>query len=217
MNPGQSIRSGVKWLMVGKVGNRFMEFAFGVILARLLVPADFGMIATIAVFTGFVGMFTSGGMGQSLIRAKVADANDFTAVFTLQLAMGVAVYLSFFIAAPWIAHYFETPLYADLIRVSALSFLLRPFLVMRNSWLNREMKFKSRSIVDVISGFVSGVTSALMAWAGMGVWSLVLSGLLGALFKNIWLARLTPLKLRLNLDICHHAQAQCLRLQDRSQ
>lgn len=201
MSLGQSIRSGVKWLVVGKLGNRFMEFAFGVILARLLVPADFGMIATIAVFTGFVGMFTSGGMGQSLIRAKAADANDFTAVFTLQLGMGVLVYLAFFIAAPWIAHLFDQPLYTDLVRISALSFLLRPFLVMRNSWLNREMDFKSRSMVDVAAGFVTGVASALMAWGGMGVWSLVVSGLLGALFQNLWLARLTPLKLQLNMDV----------------
>ena len=200
MSVGQNIRSGVKWLMVGKVGNRFMEFAFGIILARLLVPADFGMIATIAVFTGFVGMFTSGGMGQSLIRAKVADENDFTAVFTLQLLMGIVVYLFFFMAAPWIAQYFDNTLYKDLIRVSALSFLLRPFLVMRNAWLNREMQFKSRSVVDVMSGFVTGSAGILMAWAGMGVWSLILSGLLAALFKNIWLARLTPLKLRLNMD-----------------
>ncbi len=59
MSMGHSIRSGVKWLMFGKVGSRFMEFAFGVILARMLVPADFGMIATVAVFTGFVGMFTA--------------------------------------------------------------------------------------------------------------------------------------------------------------
>jgi O-antigen/teichoic acid export membrane protein len=201
MSLGHSIRSGVKWLMVGKVGSRFMEFAFGVVLARLLVPADFGMIATVAVFTGFVGMFTAGGMGQSLIRAKTADQNDFTAVFTLQLAMGVAVYLGFFIAAPWIARLFEDPLYADLIRVSALSFLLRPFLVMRNAWLNREMNFKSRSIVDVTGGLVTGIAGTLMAWAGMGVWSLTLSGLIAAVFKNIWLARLTPLKLRLNMDV----------------
>lgn len=201
MSVGQSIRSGVKWLMAGKIGNRFMEFAFGVILARLLVPADFGMIATIAVFTGFVGMFTSGGMGQSLIRAKTADENDFTAVFTLQLGMGVVVYLLFFIAAPWIARYFDNPLYTDLLRISALSFLLRPFLSMRNAWLNREMKFKSRSIVDVASGLVTGVTGTLLAWAGMGVWSLILSGLLAGLFKNVWLGRLTPLKLRLNPDM----------------
>lgn len=201
MSMGQSIRSGVKWLMFGKVGSRLLEFAFGVILARILVPADFGMIATVAVFTGFVGMFTAGGMGQSLIRAKTADENDFTAVFTLQLAMGIAVYLGFFMAAPWIAHLFEHPLYTDLIRVSALSFLLRPFLVMRNAWLNREMNFKSRSVVDVAGGVVSGVASTIMAFAGLGVWSLTLSGLVAAIFKNVWLARLTPLKLHLNMDV----------------
>jgi O-antigen/teichoic acid export membrane protein len=57
-------------LALGNIGNRFLEFAFGVILARLLVPANFGMIVTIQVFTGFVGMLISGGMGQSLIHAK---------------------------------------------------------------------------------------------------------------------------------------------------
>jgi O-antigen/teichoic acid export membrane protein len=100
MSLGESIRSGVKWLAFGKIGGRLFEFAFGVALARLLVPADFGMIATIAIFTGFVGMFVAGGMGQSLIRAKHADLNDFTAVFTLQLATGIVVYLVFFVCAP---------------------------------------------------------------------------------------------------------------------
>lgn len=200
MSLGQSIRGGVKWLMFGKVGHRLTEFAFGIILARLLVPADFGMIATVAVFTGFVGMLASGGMGQALVRAKHADEHDFTAVFTLQLALGILVYAGFFFAAPYIARFFEHPLYTDLIRVSALSFLLRPFLAMRGSWLNREMNFKSRTVVEVSTGFITGLSSSLMAWAGMGVWSLTLSGLLGAMIKSFWLGRLTPLKLRINPD-----------------
>lgn len=201
MNLGESIRSGVKWLAFGRVGNRFMEFAFGVILARLLVPADFGMIVTIQIFTGFVGMFTAGGMGQSLIRAKDADEDDFSAVFTLQLTTGVLVYAGFFFAAPWIARFFEDPLYTDLIRVSALSFLLRPMLVMRSSWLNREMNFRSRTLVEVATGFFTGIASTGMALLGLGVWSLTLSGLFAGLFKNLWLARLTPLRVRLNPDV----------------
>jgi teichuronic acid exporter len=200
MNPGQNIRSGVKWLMVGNMGMRFQEFAFGVILARLLVPADFGIIVTIQVFTGFVGMLASGGMGQSLIRAKEADDNDFTAVFTMQLAVGVVIYLGFYLTAPWIATFFDNPLYADLIRVSTLVFLMKPFAFMRRSWLNREMDFKKRSMIELVTALLTGVASVLMAWAGMGVWSLTLSGLLGALITNILLARLTPLKLRINLD-----------------
>jgi teichuronic acid exporter len=197
----QNIRSGVKWLMLGNVGMRFFEFAFGVILARLLVPADFGMIVTIHVFTGLVGMLSSGGMGQSLVRAKEADDNDFTAVFTMQLAMGVAIYLGFFLTAPWIGDFFDNPLYADLIRVSTVVFLIRPFAFMYTSWLNRQMDFKQRSVIDVASGLLSGVSGCLMAWYGMGVWSLTLSGLVGALGKNILLARITPLRLRLNLDL----------------
>lgn len=198
MSLGAAIRSGAKWLALGKLGNRLMDFAFGVILARLLTPADFGMIATVAVFTGFVGMFTAGGMGQSLIRAKEADVEDFTAVFTLQLGLGILVYLCFFAAAPFIAQAFHNPVYTDLVRVMALSFLLRPFHVMRTAWLNRQMDFKSRTQIEVSMGLFSGVTASLLAWAGLGVWSLALSGLLNALVQNLWLSLLVPIKTRLN-------------------
>lgn len=200
MSIGQSIRNGAKWLAFGKVGSRLFEFAFGVALARLLVPADFGMIATIQIFTGFVGMFVAGGMGQSLIRAKQADEGDFTAVFTLQLAAGIAVYAAFFVTAPLIARFFGDPLYTDLVRVSALTFVLRPLVTTRNAWLNRQMNFKSRTLIDVATGLFGGALSVLLAMLGLGVWSLTLSGLLSAFFNYFWLVRLTPLKLRLNPD-----------------
>jgi O-antigen/teichoic acid export membrane protein len=201
MNLGQSIRSGVKWLAFGKVGNRILEFAFGIALARLLVPADFGMMVTISIFTGFVSMFTAGGMGQSLIRAKAVDDNDFTAVFTLQLFVGVLVYIGFFLAAPWIAAFFEEPVYRELIRVSALTFLLRPLITMRNAWLTRRMDFRSRTVVGIGTGLFTGVVSLSMALLGMGVWSLVVPGLLAGLFKNFWLARLTTIVARVNLNV----------------
>ena len=201
MNLGQSIRKGTKWLIIGNTGNSMLQFAFGVVLARLLVPADFGMIITIQVFTGFVGMVTSGGMGQALIRAKVVDEDDFNAVLTLQLALGILIYLGFFLSSPWFAGYFENPLYQDLMRVSALVFLIRPYVYMRTSWLNREMDFKKRSVIGIVTGLVSGSSGILMAFFGMGVWSLTLSGLVGAIFRNALLARATPLDLRLNFDI----------------
>jgi teichuronic acid exporter len=201
MELGQSIRKGVKWLVIGNTGKRILEFAFGIVLARLLVPADFGMIITIQVFTGFVGMLTTGGMGQALIRAKEADSDDFTAVFTLQLTIGILTYIVFYLAAPWFAEYFEDPLYEDLMRVSALFFIFRPFSLIRISWLVREMEFKMKSLVEVVTGVITGISSILMAWSGMGVWSLTLSGLLAILIQNLMLARITPLRLRLNMDL----------------
>jgi O-antigen/teichoic acid export membrane protein len=201
MNLGKSIREGVKWLLVGNTGRQILQFAFGIALARLLVPADFGMIATIQVFTGFVAMFATGGMGQSLIRAKEASTEDFSVVFTLQLALGVLIYALFFLSAPWIAHYFENPLYADLLRVSALIFILRPFTLIRISWLTREMEFKKNALVDLTASMLTGVSSVAMALVGMGVWSLALSGLLGALVGSILFLYVTPLRPRLHFRI----------------
>jgi len=200
MDLGKSIRSGVKWLVIGNTGSRILEFAFGIMLARLLVPADFGLIVTIQVFTGFVGMLASGGMGQALIRAKHADKNDFYAVFTLQLAVAIPVYLSFCFVAPWFADFFGNPLYKDLLPVSALMFLLRPISSAHSSWLAREMQFKKKSVISIITGVITGATSVLMAWSGMGVWSLTLAGLLGGIFSNFLLSWVTPLKLKLNFD-----------------
>jgi O-antigen/teichoic acid export membrane protein len=201
MNLGQSIRNGVKWLAMGRIGGRVLEFAFGIILARLLVPADFGMVVTVSALTGFVGLIASGGMGQALVRAKAVDEHDFDAVFTLQLALGVVIYGGFFLAAPAIADFFHDPLYADLIRVSAVTFLLRPFLNMRSSWLNREMRFRETTVLGFISGVTGGVLSCLMAWIGFGVWSLVLSGIAGSLLYSLLLSRVTPLRLRLRVDL----------------
>jgi teichuronic acid exporter len=200
MNLGQSIRAGVTWLLLGSTGGQILQFAFGIVMARLLVPADFGMVVTVQVFTGFVGLLASGGMGQSLIRAKEASTDEFNTVFTLQLALGILIYAGFFFSAPWLGEYLHNALYADLLRVSALNFLLRPFAMMRGSWLSREMQFKKRALVTLAGGALTGVTSVSMAAAGLGVWSLILSGLIGSLFSNLLFSLVTPLRLRLHLD-----------------
>ena len=200
MNLGNSIRTGVKWLFIGSTGSQVLQFAFGIALARLLMPSDFGMVATISVFTGLVGVLASGGMGQSLIRAKEADAADFNAVFTMQLMLGIAIYLAFFAAAPVIARFFDNPLYAPLLRVSALSFFLRPFWMIHMTWLNRRMQFKQRSLIDLTSSLITGVASVAMAAIGMGVWSLTISGLIGGLASGVMFALATPLRARLNFS-----------------
>lgn len=192
MNLGESIRKGAKWLIAGNLGNQVFQFAFGVVLARLLVPADFGMLVTMQVFTGVVGMIASGGMGEALIRAKKADEHDFNVVFTMQLSIGVLIYLAFFFLSPAIALAFNEPLYIDLIRISALSFLLRPMLNSRNNWLQREMRFKDSALVGFVAAMFGGGISIIMAWAGMGVFSLILSGLAGSLLSIILLDRVTP-------------------------
>lgn len=201
MNLGQTIRQGVKWAFFGNTGSHILQFLFGIALARLLVPADFGAIATVQAFTGFVGMLAAGGLGQSLIRAKNAGPEEFNAVFTLQLLMGVLIYTAFYLAAPLVGHYFDKPLYTDLLRVTAISFVIRPFASIRSAWLNRAMLFNKRATIDLTVGLLTGIASVLMAWSGMGVWSFVFSGLVGALVTNALLSLIVPLRLQLRWDI----------------
>ena len=130
------------------------------------------MLVTIQIFTGFVSLIASGGMGQALIRAKEASERDFQVVFSMQLAIGALIYLAFFLIAPWFAAWFHDPAYRNLLRVSALSFLIRPFLNVQNVWLHREMRFKEAAVVGLATALLTGIVSIAMAASGFGVWSL---------------------------------------------
>jgi len=100
VSQGNTIRHGAAWIFVGNIGYQALTFLFGIVLARLLVPDDFGLLLTIQVFTGFAGLIAGGGMGQALIRAKTATEQDYNIVFTLQLIIGCLIYTGFFVVAP---------------------------------------------------------------------------------------------------------------------
>jgi len=200
MKLGERIRSGTKWLFAGRIGNQLLQFVFGVVLARLLVPADFGMLVTVQIFTGLVGFVAGGGMGEALIRAKHAEPSDFQVVFTIQLAICALIYAFFFSIAPWFAIWFDEPLYEDLLRISALSFMIRPFTSIPRSMLSREMRFKAIAIADVVTMLSTGVASVLLALSEFGVWSLVWGGLLGSLLNALILVHHTRWKPRFQFD-----------------
>lgn len=182
MSQQPSFRRGVAWIFAGNTGSQALSFLFGVALARLLAPEDFGMLITIQIFTGLAGFVSGAGMGQALVRAKTTVRADYDIVFTLQLAVGVAIYAVFFLAAPWFAVWYDTPLYADLMRVSALTFLLRPFNNIPASMLYRAMRYREQALLNIASLVVGNTLSIVMALLGYGVWSLILSGLIGTLF-----------------------------------
>jgi teichuronic acid exporter len=199
-NLGEAIRGGTKWFLVGSLGNQVLQFGFGVVLARLLVPADFGMLVTIQIFTGLVGFIAGGGMGQALVQAKAVEEHHFHVVFTLQFAAGVLIYATFFIIAPWFANWFGVPLYRDLLRVSALTFLLRPFANVPNARLTREMRFQAQAINSFVSMLATGALSIFMAARGMGVWSLMLSGIAGSTLGIIIVLSVTRWRPRFAYD-----------------
>jgi len=203
MSLGESIRHGAKWLLGGNVAGQALQFAFGIVLARLLVPADFGVLVTVQIFTGLAGFIAAGGTGQALIRAKEAKHEDFQVVFTIQLMIGLLIYSVFFVLAPWFARWYSEPLYTDLFRVSAISFILRPFSNLPNVWLTREMQFKQRTVINLLSVTLGSAVSVALAWQQFGVWSLVFGGIAGTVVGIVALISVTPVrpKLRFNATV----------------
>jgi len=200
MSLGQTMRHGIAWMFVGNTGGQVLTFLFGIVLARLLAPEVFGVLLTIQVFTGLAGFVAGGGMGQALVRAKDATKQDYDIVFTLQLGIGCLIYAGFFFAAPWFATWYDTPLYTDLLRVSALTFIFRPLVNLPASMLYRQMRYKVQTVVGITSLLVSSTTSILMAWLGYGVWSLIWGGIIGAAFSAALMIPLTRWRPGFSLD-----------------
>ena len=200
MSLGESIRSGVRWVFVGKVGEQALNFAIGVVLARLLLPEHFGLLVTVQIFTGLAGFVTGGGMGQALVQAREMTLHDSHVVFTAQLAIGTLIYTLFFSLAPWFAVWYDEPIYEDLLRVSALTFLLRPFFNTATSLMHRDMRFKALSFLQIAMIVVTGASSITMALLGFEVWSLVLSGVLGSMLNAVLSMMLAGWRPRLAFD-----------------
>ncbi|HEY9099962.1 MAG TPA: lipopolysaccharide biosynthesis protein [Thiobacillus sp.] len=181
MSLGESIRHGAKWVFIGNTGSQVINFALGLILARLLMPAEFGMVATILIFTNLAGFVSGGGMGQAIVRAKEATTRDFDLLFTLQFAIGLVIMGFFFAIAPWFGRWYENPLYADMLRVSAMSFLIRPFFNVPSNMLHREMRFKAKTAVQLTNLVVYNSIALSMAYMGYGPWSLIFAALFSSM------------------------------------
>lgn len=195
MSLGDSIRHGAKWVFIGNTGSQLINFALGLILARLLMPAEFGMVATILIFTSLAGFVAGGGMGQAIVRAKDAGKRDFDLLFTLQTLIGLVIVAFFFAIAPAFGRWYDNPLYADLLRVAALSFLIRPFFNVPSNMLHRDMRFKAKTAVQLSNLVVYNAVALSLAWLGHGPWSLILAGLVSALAGAVqfaWYARWRP-------------------------
>jgi O-antigen/teichoic acid export membrane protein len=200
MNLGERIRGGIKWVLAGRVGRQILHLGFAIALARLLMPEDFGLLITVQIFTGAALLVAGGGMGQALVQAKTLGAHDSHIIFTAQLVLGVLLYALFFSIAPWFAQWFDQPIYTDLLRVSAITFLLRPLSDVPSSLLQRAMRYKAHAIIHALAGVVGGAASISMAVAGWGVWSLVLGGLVGTVASVGLLLAATRWTPRIKMD-----------------
>ena len=173
----QSVRSqlthGVLWNFLEKVLMEVAQFVIGIILARLLLPSDFGLIGMIAIFISLSNVFIEGGLTKALIQKKDCQNIDYSTAFVSNVIISLVIYALLFFSAPWIAVFYHEPLLVDLTRVLGLNFVIGSFIIVQRARLMSKVDFKSLAQMRVISIILGGIVGVSMAYSGFGVWALV--------------------------------------------
>lgn len=180
MSNSSSVRgktiSGAFWKFGERILAEVIHFSISVILARLLMPDDYGLIALVTVFTVFCDKLIVCGFATSLIQKKNADDVDFSSVFYFSLSVAFFLYIILFCCAPYIADFydkFDSRTLIAVIRVAGLSLFLVSFNSVQHAYVSKHMLFR-RNFWSVLGGIlVSGGVGITMAYGGCGVWALV--------------------------------------------
>ncbi len=177
------------WRFLERVGFQGVKFIISIILARLLAPEIYGTVALVTVFTSILQVFIDSGMGLALVQKKNADDLDYSSLFFFNLGMCIVLYIGLFFAAPFIATFYERPELVSIIRVMGITLLVAGVNSIQNAYISRNLLFK-KTFFSTLGGTVfSAVVGVVMAYAGYGVWALVIQTVLDVIVRTgiIWI------------------------------
>lgn len=177
--------AGVKWTFIQQVSVQVINFTVQIILARLLMPEMFGLIAMVIIFISIGQVLMDGGMTSSLIRTKNPDQLDYSTVFLTNIIVSLFVYGIIYIMAPYIALFFKQEILTSILRVFSLTFVIRALVAVHMAKLTKEMNFRLQMHLQIPSTIFAGITGITMAYQGYGVWSLVWLNLIQAISFTI--------------------------------
>lgn len=150
-----------------------VTFLVGIVLARLLTPAEYGLIGICTVFTSVLSGIVDSGFSNSLIRKKRVTDEDYSTMFLTNMAISIVLYLALFLSSPFISSFFSKPELIELIRVMGLILFLQGISLVQYTKLTKCIDFKTKTKASFIAAVTSGVVGISMALGGCGVWSLV--------------------------------------------
>lgn len=169
---------GTLWKIVERFTARGISLVISVVLARLLTPDDYGLIALTTVFTNLSEILIDAGFSTALIRKDKVDEGDYACVFAISAGISALLYAVLFFAAPFVSVYYNKPELTAILRVMSLVLFIQAFASTRNAYVNRNMQFKLLMQCNTAAAVVSGLIGIAMAYMGFGVWSLVAQRLL---------------------------------------
>lgn len=164
---------GVGWSFIDNIASSGITFLVGLVLARLLTPEEYGIMAMIAIFIAVSNSIIDSGFSNALIRKTRIERVDYNTVFYFNLTVSILIYVLLYLAAPAISVFFKEPVLVEVVRIIGWVLIINALAIIPRTQFVREVDFKTQTKVSLISSISSGVIGIGMALGGMGVWSLV--------------------------------------------
>ena len=168
-----TVISSLIWKFLERGGVQGVQFVLSIILARLVSPEDYGVIALILVFTQIATVFIQSGFNTALIQKKESDDTDFSSIFYLSLFVALICYVVLFFAAPFIAKFYNQEILTPVIRVISLTLFFGAVNSVQNAYVSKTMQFKRFFYSSMGAVVGSGIVGVIIAYMGYGVWALV--------------------------------------------
>lgn len=151
---------------------QLLNIAFGVVLARLLTPGDYGIVGVLTIFTLIAGNLQSSGFSQALINLKAPKATDYNSVFWFNVIVSIIIYIVMWFCAPVIASFFRQPVLVDVSRFVFLAFLISSLGISHAAYMSKNMMNREIAIINLVALLCSGTSGVIMAFNGYAYWSL---------------------------------------------
>ncbi len=178
---------GVIWSSIDRFTTQGISFVFSMLIARLLLPSDYGVVAMLGIFMAVAQCFVDSGFGTALIQKKDRTETDFSTVFYFNIVVACLFYGLLWLASPYIAQFYDMPLLESVTKVVGLNLVIGSFAGIQGAQLSIAIDFKSRAKISVITTLFTGIVGLWLAYKGYGVWALVFQGLSSNILRTILL------------------------------
>lgn len=187
--------SALGWSFLGDFSSQGVTFLVSIVLARILLPGDFGLVGMSMAFIAVLSLLVDGGFSKALIQAKTVDAVSFDSVFYFNLGVGILAMFALYLLAPLIGRFYDNKVVTDLVRWFSLLVPIRALSIVHNAIFTRELRFKELGLRSFAAGVGGGVVGVVMALLDYGVYALVGQTLVGGILEVLvlwWAADWKP-------------------------
>jgi len=175
------------WDFTGKLADQGIGFFISIILARLLAPEEFGLLAMVSVVIALASVFIDSGLSMALIQRKEVSEAHYGSVFLFNITIGALLTILFFSLSGFIAEFYNRPELKLIMQVLSFSFIVDSFARAQSAWLVKQLKFGVITKARIVALIISGSFGVTLAFMGFGVWALVFQSMMAAVVTNIYI------------------------------